>query len=427
MLSVKEAHDLVAEHTPLTEITTAPVNSDLVGYVLAQDVVAPEAVPAFRASIVDGYAVIHTDGPGVYPVVSISHAAPGSVPKLEHGQIARITTGAPLPPGATAVVMVEETSLKSKTNDGQEEKEVEIHAKNVEKNDNVREAGSDVQKGSVILAKGTVISANGGEVGLLASVGLYTVKVYRKFKVGVLSTGDELVNHTEPRKLNYGEIRDSNRPALLTAIKSCGFPAVDLGIAADKPGSLEKVLKEALEGVDVVITTGGVSMGELDLLKPTIEQSLHGTIHFGRVAMKPGKPTTFATTPEKKLIFALPGNPASALVTFHLFVLPSLRKAAGYGNNSHLPLVRVIAGEDFKLDPRPEYHRVHIKMQRDGKLVAYSTGGQRSSRIGSAARANGMLALPSKKDVGEKRGAYGAIPQGEPVTAMLWGQIGGLD
>jgi gephyrin len=140
--------------------------------------------------------------------------------------------------------------------------------------------------------------------------------------------------------------------------------------------------------------------------------------------MKPGKPTTFATVGNKK-IFALPGNPASALVTFHLFVLPSLRKATGY-KPWELPRVRVVAEQDLPLDPRPEFHRVFVAMRRDGRLGATSTGGQRSSRIGSARAANAVVALPAKGQVGEKREKVGVIPKGETVEAILWGQIGGL-
>ncbi|KAG9868777.1 hypothetical protein KCU77_g74, partial [Aureobasidium melanogenum] len=267
------------------------------------DVTAPESVPAFRASIVDGYAVIAgPDAPttkGTFPVAMISHAQAGDHQELQPGQIARITTGAPLPPGATSVVMVEDTVLVSKTDDGTEEKEVEILTSEIEVGENVREVGSDVQSGDVIMQKGEGISVIGGEFGLLASVGVKQVSVYKKPVVGVLSTGDEIVNHDREGELKRGEVRDTNRPTLLTAIRGSGFEAVDLGIVSDKPGALEQTLRDATRKVDVIITSGGVSMGELDLLKPTLERQLGGSIHFGRVAMKPGKPTTFATIPVK--------------------------------------------------------------------------------------------------------------------------------
>lgn len=177
-----------------------------------------------------------------------------------------------------------------------------------------------------------------------------------------------------------------------------------------------------MRSVDVIITSGGVSMGELDLLKPTIERSLGGTIHFGRVSMKPGKPTTFATVPfknnagerEDKVIFSLPGNPASAVVTYHLFVLPSLHKTAGISPVG-LPKVKVVLDQDVRMDPqRPEYHRALVCAKADGMLHAASTGGQRSSRIGSFKGANALLCLPAEK---------GSLEKGAKVDALLMGKI----
>lgn len=426
MLSVEDALRLIEENTPVPQIVRSKVNGELVGLVLAEDVTAIEAVPAYRASIVDGYAVIAPeDGSsiqGIFPVASISHAAPGEIPLLETGQIARITTGAPLPPGATSVVMVEDTVLKTLTEDGKEEKEIEILAGAVKPGENVREIGSDIKKGEVILRKGEEISAIGGELGLLASVGKAEVMVYRRPVVGVLSTGDEIVEHDRPGELRLGEVRDCNRPTIMAAIREWGFEALDLGIARDKPGHLEQNLRDALRRVDVIVTSGGVSMGELDLLKPTIERSLGGTVHFGRVSMKPGKPTTFATVPVKnnagerisKVIFSLPGNPVSAVVTLHLFVLPSLHYASGI-SPAGLPKIEVTLAHDFRLDPqRPEYHRAIVMLGKDGLMYASSTGGQRSSRVGSLKTANALLCLP----VGE------ILAKGVKVKALLMGKLG---
>lgn len=240
MLSVDDALKKIYANTPQPTATERPLSEDLVGHVLAEDVTAKESVPAFRASIVDGYAVIASDHvlipstKGVFPVTSISHAKPGEVPELKPGEIARITTGAPLPPGATAVVMVEDTVLKSKTDDGKEEKEIEILTNAIKPNENVREVGSDVKAGDVIMKKGEGITAVGGEFGLLASVGTAKVSVYKKPLVGVLSTGDEIVPHDRPGDLRLGEVRDTNRPTLLTAIRGSGFQGVDLGIASDR-------------------------------------------------------------------------------------------------------------------------------------------------------------------------------------------------
>lgn len=189
-----------------------------------------------------------------------------------------------------------------------------------------------------------------------------------------------------------------------------------------RAGALENTLRDAMRRVDVIITTGGVSMGELDLLKPTIERSLGGTIHFGRVAMKPGKPTTFATIPFKdnngsrqtKVIFSLPGNPASAIVTYHLFVLASLHKLSGI-TPVGLPRVQVVVDESIKLDSkRSEYHRVTVTSRKDGLLHAISTGFQRSSRIGSFKGANALLCLPVRE---------GSLSKGDKVEALLMGSI----
>ncbi|KAM0252192.1 hypothetical protein ACHAP5_001173 [Fusarium lateritium] len=424
MLPVEEALALIGEYTPGPEVITAPVDQSIINSVLAEDVRARENVPAFRASIVDGYAVVAPkDGQlkGVFPVTAISHAAPGEIGALKEGELARITTGAPLPPGATTVVMVEDTVLKTMSEDGKEEKEVEIQVEGVKEGENIREVGSDVKEGTVILNKGETISGVGGEIGLLASVGVSEAKVYRRPVVAVLSTGDEIVEYNRPGDLKLGEVRDTNRITLMSAAREWGYEVIDLGIASDKPGTLEETLRDGLRRADLLITTGGVSMGELDLLKPTIERSLGGTIHFGRVAMKPGKPTTFATVPVKdnsgqritKTIFSLPGNPASALVTFHLFVLPSLHKLSG-ASTIGLPRVPAVVSHDFPLDPRPEYHRAVVTVGKDGLLSATSTGGQRSSKVGSLRSANALVILPSGK---------GTLDMGTSVEVLLLGAL----
>ncbi|KAJ5007644.1 hypothetical protein K4K48_011747 [Colletotrichum sp. SAR 10_66] len=421
---VDDALRLIQDFTPEAEIVTSLVDVKIVNSVLAEDVTARENVPAFRASIVDGYAVVvPKDGnmKGVFPVTAVSHAAPGEAKTLKEGEIARITTGAPLPPGATSVIMVEDTILKSKTADDKEEKEVEILAEGVKPGENIREVGSDVKEGDLILKKGEQISGVGGEIGLLASVGVAEAKTYKRPVVGILSTGDEIIEPDRPGGLRLGEVRDTNRITLMSAARQWGFDVVDLGIARDKPGSLEENLREGLRRSDLLITTGGVSMGELDLLKPTIERSLGGTIHFGRVAMKPGKPTTFATVPVKnnagervtKTIFSLPGNPASALVTFHLFVIPALHKLSGIVPTG-LPKAPVTLSHDFTLDKqRAEYHRAVVTVGKDGLLSASSTGGQRSSKVGSLRSANALLALPKGTE----------LKKGTKVEALLMGEI----
>lgn len=237
MLSVEEALALILKNTPLQKIIKAPVNEALTGYILAEDIKAEEAVPAYRASIVDGYALaVSGNGPspkGILQVAAVSHAIAGEIPALPPGKIARITTGAPLPPGATAVVMVEDTILRSLTDD-EEEMEVEILTDEVKLDENVREVGSDIKIGELILKKGEEITAVGGELGLLASVGRAEVLVYKKPAVGILSTGDEIVPHNRAGALRLGEVRDCNRPTLVAAVRNWGFEAVDLGITKDE-------------------------------------------------------------------------------------------------------------------------------------------------------------------------------------------------
>lgn len=237
MLSVEEATKLIFENALPLKAGKAPVDPSLAGHVLAESVTARENVPAFRASIVDGYAIVVPEDAqgtkGVFPVVSVSHAAPGEVQPLKVGQVARITTGAPLPPGASAVVMVEDTVLRSMTDDGKEEKDIEVLTDAIRPDENVREVGSDIRAGEVILERGDQVTAVGGELGLLASVGQTEVLVYKKPTVGVLSTGDEIIQHDRPGPLRLGEVRDCNRPTILQAIQSWGYEVKDLGIAKD--------------------------------------------------------------------------------------------------------------------------------------------------------------------------------------------------
>lgn len=230
---------------------------------------------------------IAQDGPGSYPVVTSTVAGGNESYTLQNGQIARITTGGMVPDGADAIVMVEDTELEETSEDGKQETIVKVLAK-VQAGENIREIGSDTPIGYTIAQQGDMISSVGGEIGVLSSVGIRTVSVYRKPRVGVLSTGNEVVDHTDTQDLKPGQIRDSNRPTLLAAIKAAGFDAIDLGIVGDQVDDLEQRLRKSLDSVDVLITTGGVSMGELDLLKPILEQKLGAVIHFGRVRMKPG-------------------------------------------------------------------------------------------------------------------------------------------
>ncbi|THH18195.1 hypothetical protein EW146_g2730 [Bondarzewia mesenterica] len=432
LFSFDEAmHAILKEIQPL-QAEMKPVNSVLSGCILAEDVYALEDFPNTPTSNVDGYATRGDIPSGVYKVVTAAtHKLSDVVPE---GAIYRINTGGPLPQDTNTVIMVEDTRLVSSITDDDgndtEEKEVELLVAGTV-GENVRSAGSDVQKGDLVLQKGELLHSAGGEIGTLVFVGRKEVKVVRKPVVAILSTGNEILDLQNPQSLSgdgWGRIWDTNRPSLQAALEGLGYEVVDLGIVADTLSAHVEAIKQGLERADILLTTGGTSMGASDLLKPVIERHFNGTIHFGRVTIKPGKPTTFATIPvpgsktDQKPIFALPGNPASALVTFHVFVMPALRRLGGYPlSSSQLPHVRVKVRARFssssdtnlmpyvcqlndamKLDTRVEFHRITIRAGADG-LRAFSTGGQRSSRVASLSGANGLVILPQKVAGGPDR------------------------
>ncbi|RCI03499.1 hypothetical protein CU098_000950, partial [Rhizopus stolonifer] len=421
LVSVQDAHQIITEYAKPLNIISMPVSQLLPGYVLAEkEVKALEPVPGYRASVVDGYAVYVEDGPGVYDVESVSLAASSSGTKsLSKGQIARVTTGGMVPEGANAVIMVEDTKLISSSASGDQELTVEILV-TAEPGDNIRDIGSDCPVDQIVGHQGDRVDH--GQLGVLASVGVRHVKVYRKPRIGVLSSGNEVQDHMHTDTLKLGQIRDTNRLTLMAAVQSAGFEAVDLGIVDDTVEDMVERLEEAIAKTDVLITTGGVSMGEADFMKPVLEQKLEAKVHFGRVLMKPGKPTTFATVPQgpkrpPKLVFALPGNPVSATVGFHLFVVPALRRMAGWTQPDSTQLLVQIQ-HDVQLDSRPEYHRVYVSADHHGMLVATSTGKQQSSRMLSMKNANGLLQLPMATPDAQH------IVKGTLVPCILIGALG---
>jgi gephyrin len=226
------------------------------------------------------------------------------------------------------------------------------------------------------------------------------IKVYALPILAVLSTGNEL-QESQP-DLQWGRIRDSNRPALLSFLKQQRFPVVDAGIAEDHPEALYQRINAAFEKADILVSTGGVSMGEMDLLRHVLVTRFNATVHFGRVDMKPGKPTTFASCEhggKNKLIFALPGNPVSAIVTCQLYVIPACRKLSGHKRYLPIKIKAEFSTSTgyFPLDFRPEYHRVTVQWLNEKSIpYALSTGNQQSSCLLSLNRANGLAILPSK-------------------------------
>ncbi|CAH1791459.1 unnamed protein product [Owenia fusiformis] len=414
LVTVDQAVDTVLRET--VKLGTESVSlKDALGKYLAEDVFAQDPLPPFPASIKDGYAIKASDGAGLRKVLGDSTA--GDVPKnrVTAGYCLRISTGAPVPEGADSVIQVEDTQLTKEGDDGKTELEINV-LKAPRIGQDIRPMGCDIGKGDKILCADMRLGP--AELGLLATVGCAQVMCYKTPTVGVLSTGNELVEPDQP--LRPGKIRDSNRTTLMAVLKEHGFTYVDLGVATDDPQSLMNLLRQALKSCDVIVTSGGVSMGEKDLLKAVLQADMHAKVHFGRVFMKPGKPTTFATAKydgKKKLFFCLPGNPVSATVTCNLYVVPSLRKMSG--NTTPLSsIVKAKVAADIHLDPRPEYHRCILTWQQDDPIpIATSTGNQLSSRLLSMRSANGLMILPEVKESKSK------IEKHDLVDVMIIGYI----
>nr|XP_046223249.1 gephyrin a isoform X5 [Oncorhynchus gorbuscha] len=429
LTSMDKAFITVLEMTPVlgTEIINyravppdpdalhSTLSIDGMGRVLAQDVYAKDNLPPFPASVKDGYAVRAADGPGDRFIIGESQAGQQPTHTVMPGQVMRVTTGAPVPCGADAVVQVEDTELLRESDDGTEELEVRILVQ-ARPGQDIRPIGHDIKRGECVLSKGTHMGPS--EIGLLATVGVTEVEVQKFPVVAVMSTGNELLNPEDD--LHPGKIRDSNRSTLLATIQEHGYPTINLGIVGDNPDDLLNALNEGISRADVIITSGGVSMGEKDYLKQVLDIDLHAQIHFGRVFMKPGLPTTFATVDidgARKLIFALPGNPVSAVVTCNLFVIPALRKMQGI-LDPRPTIIKARLSCDVKLDPRPEYHRCILTWHHQEPLPwAQSTGNQMSSRLMSMRSANGLLMLPPKTE------QYVELHKGEVVDVMVIGRL----
>uniref|UniRef100_V9KFF2 Gephyrin n=1 Tax=Callorhinchus milii TaxID=7868 RepID=V9KFF2_CALMI len=425
LTSMDKAFITVLEMTPV--LGTEIINyRDGMGRVLAQDVFAKDNLPPFPASVKDGYAVRAADGPGDRFIIGESQAGEQMIffyscmflqptQTVMPGQVMRVTTGAPIPCGADAVVQIEDTELIRESDDGTEELEVRILTQ-ARPGQDIRPIGHDIKRGECVLAKGTHMGPS--EIGLLATVGVTEVEVHKFPVVAVMSTGNELLNPED--ELTPGKIRDSNRSTLLATIQEHGYPTINLGIVGDNPDDLLNALNEGISRADVIITSGGVSMGEKDYLKQVLDIDLHAQIHFGRVFMKPGLPTTFATLDIdgiRKIIFALPGNPVSAVVTCNLFVIPALRKMQGI-LDPRPTIIKARLSCDVKLDPRPEYHRCILTWHHQEPLPwAQSTGNQMSSRLMSMRSANGLLMLPPKTE------QYVELHKGEVVDVMVIGRL----
>ena len=391
LIEVDEAAALVLDRTPVLGIERVAL-AHCIGRVLAEDLVAPASLPQLPSSAVDGYAVRASDAGKPLHVVGESAAGRPFTGTVQVGTAARILTGGVLPDGADCVVMVEDVQLVG---------DVVITPPTLQAGTNFHAPGADLLAGETVLTAGTPLGA--AELGLAAALNFPRLPVHRRPRVALLSTGDELVEVGQ--KPGRGQIVDSNRWALLAALRDAGAEVRSLGIGPDEPDALSKLVVDALREVDVLVTSGGVSVGTHDLIKPLLESL--GSVHVGRVKLKPGKPFTFATIPldggKERYAFGLPGFPVSSLVTFEVFVRPALRKMQGFAS-LHRPTLPVRLDYDARASAdRTEYQRVTL--HREGReLVADTTGSQASSRMMSLAGAHALVRIPPN-DRGFKAGS----------------------
>lgn len=404
MITIEEALHIVLEKTSrleprLTDLTGA------YGRVIAEDISAAEDVPPFHNSAMDGFAVRFAETTVASPETPVTLKISGDLPagkapqtELRAGQTIRIMTGACMPQGADAVIMREEV----------EEREGNILVRApVSEKENVREAGEDIKKGDLVIPRDTLLGP--AEIGLLASLGFSQIKTYPAPLVAIISTGDELVEVGE--KLTPGKIRNSNSYSLNTLVLKYGGIPYRLGIAADREAVIRQKIEEALKA-DIILTSGGVSVGDYDYVKIVLE-NMGAETHFWQVAMKPGKPLTFATL-QGKPFFGLPGNPVAVMVSFEQFVRPAMLKMMGKPVVP-LPEVEAELQEDIQKKPgRIHFIRGHLTQGDSGRYVVSTTGPQGSNILKSMMLANCLILVPKERTV---------LKKGESVKVQLLKEV----
>jgi molybdenum cofactor synthesis domain-containing protein len=384
MIELGEAQRFVLERVAALEPREWPL-ARARGCVVASHVVAREAIPGFANSSMDGYALRSSDAttPGArLRVVDSIHAGDVSALRLEAGQAMRIMTGAPLPDGADCVCMVEETVVEG---------DVVTIARTLGPGDYVRQIGEDTEVGQALFAPGDEL--NPTAIGVLAGQGFRTVLVHPRPRVGVLSTGNELVSADDP--LGPGQIRDLNRPLLLALLEETGCTPVDLGTAKDTAAEITSALSRAVEDCDAVISTGGVSVGDVDFVKVVIGELGAGDARWMQVAIKPAKPFAFGVVgPRRTPLFGLPGNPVSTRVSFEMFVRPALRVMAGHLIRERITLDAVL---DDALEPPTDakVHLVHVTVGWGADGVLHVTDAMRrgSHLLNAIAGANAIATV----------------------------------
>lgn len=382
MLTVEQALDrILAAIAPLPAVEMPLMEAR--GLALAEDAVASAPIPTFAASAMDGYAVraedIQAAGEAAPVALRVVDEAAAGVPAnrpVEPGEAARIFTGAPVPPGADAVVMQEFTRREGDT--------VLVCAP-TRANRHIRPIGNDVARGDVVLPAGTALTPSA--LGMLAAMGRATATVFRRPRVGILSTGDELAAPGDA--LRPGQIYDSNRVSLCAQALEAGAEVAASVHAPDDAGAIRAALA-GFEGLDAILSSGGVSVGDHDLVKPILDED--GEVGFWKVAIKPGKPLAFGHFRGVPL-FGLPGNPVSATITFEVFVRPALRRMMGHGEVLR-PALAATLEEGFSRKPgRREYMRASLRLE-DGRLRTRLVGAQDSAVMSGMARADALLVVP---------------------------------
>lgn len=395
MLSVEEALERLLDGLALTGFERVPLADALGRVPTAEPVTAKHDVPPFANSAMDGFALRVADADAPRRVIGESRAGGLPAPAVEPGTAVRIMTGAPMPDGADAVVPIEEASESGGS----------LAIRVVPRTDaHLRAAGHDVAAGAPVMLPAGHITPS--VVGLLAAMGEADVEVRRRPRVAILSTGDELVPAGAP--LGPGQIHDANSPALAAAVREGGGEAIVLEPAGDDPREIERRVREGAEAAEMLIVSGGVSVGEHDHVRSVIERL--GALDFWRISVQPGKPLAFGHVGDRPVI-GLPGNPVSALVTFELFVRPMLRRMLGLAGDGR---ARVTARVDEELpkDPaRRAYLRVRVCADAGG-YRAVSAGGQASSQLLPLAFANALLIVPEGLAATRPGASYEAIVTG---------------
>lgn len=371
------------------EMVTLP---EALGRVLTRAVVAQDSLPPFANSSMDGYALRAADipdatveKPTLLRVVADIAAGSAPIERVELGTAARIMTGAPLPEGADAVIPVEDTDEPWRDAERPLPERIAIR-RAVKAGDYVRLPGEDIEAGQEVLGAGHLVRPQ--EIGVLASLGVAQVAVVKRPKVGILATGDELIPVEEP--LRPGKIRNSNGYTQSAQVRAMGAIPVDLGVAADTEADVwEKLAAGLMAGVDLFISSAGVSVGAYDVVKAVLEAE--GNVGFWRVRMRPGKPLAFGSFKGIPYL-GLPGNPVSAMVSFETFARPAILKMSGR-TDLERPSVEVVMGEEIHSDGRQSYIRAVVMREGDG-FTAVTTGGQGSHMMTSLVKANALVVVP---------------------------------